>query len=150
MEGTRYAIPMTQQRVALDAGREQIVATAIGVDRSARRLRGAVQRDLGFRAGGSAKPGLALSTGARRRAGGSPRASGWLFAYERAPRLRVARVVDVDPAIEDVLTLPRGGSRRLRGAPGRPTVVYVKLAPGASAERLGAPRRAASCPPARR
>ncbi|HWO17026.1 MAG TPA: FtsX-like permease family protein, partial [Solirubrobacterales bacterium] len=133
VEGTGYAIPMTQQRVALDAGTERIVATAIGVDRSARRLRGAVQRDLGFRASGSARPGLALSTALAGeldvRRGERLR----LFAYERAPRLRVARVVDVDPAIEDVITLPRRQLEALRGAPGRPTVVYVKLAPGASA-----------------
>jgi hypothetical protein len=44
--GTRYAIPTTQQRVTLAAGGKRVVATAIGVDRSARRLRSAVQRDL--------------------------------------------------------------------------------------------------------
>ena len=44
--GTRYAIPMAQQRVTLEAGTRDVVATAIGVDRSARRLRSAVQRDL--------------------------------------------------------------------------------------------------------
>ena len=57
-----------------------------------------------------------------------------IFAFERAPRVRVARVVDVDPAIEDVITLPRDRLESLRGAPGQPTVVYVKLAPGTSTE----------------
>jgi putative ABC transport system permease protein len=132
VEGTGYAIPMAQQRVALDAGAEPIVATAIGVDRSARRLRGAVQRDLGVRAAGSARPGLALSTGLARELGVRRGERLRLFAYERAPRLRVARIVDVDPAIEDIVTLPRRRLEALRGAPGRPTVVYVKLAPGAS------------------
>jgi len=133
VEGTDYAIPMAQQRVALDAGTERIVATAIGVDRSARRLRGAVQRDLGFRTGGSARPGLALSTALADELDVRRGDRLQLFAYERAPRLRVARVVDVDPAIEDVITLPRRQLEALRGAPGRPTVVYVKLAPGTSA-----------------
>ena len=55
-----------------------------------------------------------------------------LFAYRRAPLLRVARVVAVDTAIEDVLTLPREQLESLRGTPGEPTIVYVKLAPGAS------------------
>jgi putative ABC transport system permease protein len=133
VKGTGYAIPMAQQRVALNAGEERIVATAIGVDRSARRLRGAVQRDLGFRAGGSDRPGLALSTTLARELDVHRGDRLQLFAYERAPRLRVARVIDVDPAIEDIITLPRRQLEALRGAPGRPTVVYVKLAPGASA-----------------
>jgi putative ABC transport system permease protein len=132
IEGTRYAIPVAQQRVSLQAKGERRVATAIGVDRSARRLRSAVQQDLRPPSGNSAKPGLALSTtmagdlGVRR--GDRVR----LFAFETAPRIRVARVVEVDPAIEDVVTLPRARLQLLRGAPGRPTVVYVKLAPGAS------------------
>jgi putative ABC transport system permease protein len=132
IEGTRYAIPMTQQRVVLEAGGEQLVATAIGVDRSARRLRGAVQRDLGVAANRSAQPGLALSTALAGELGVRRGERLRLFAYERAPRLRVARVVGVDPAIEDVITLPRRRLELLRGTPGRPNVVYVKLAPGAS------------------
>jgi putative ABC transport system permease protein len=132
--GTRYAIPMAQQRVTLEAGREQLVATAIGVDRSARRLRSVVQRDLKLPSGRSAKPGLALPTALAGELGVRRGDRVRLFAYERAPRLRVARVIDVDPAIEDVVTLPRGRLEALRGAPGRPTVVYVKLAPGASAK----------------
>lgn len=132
--GTRYAIPVAQQRVVLEAGRERLVATAIGVDRSARRLRSAVQSDLRVPTGGSSKPGLALPSALadelRVRRGERLR----IFAFERAPRVRVARVVDVDPAIEDVITLPRDRLESLRGAPGQPTVVYVKLAPGASTE----------------
>ncbi len=127
--GTRYAIPIAQQRVVLEAGEERLVATAIGVDRSARRLRSAVQSDLRVPTGGQGKPGLALPSALadelRVRRGERVR----IFAFERAPRVRVARVVDVDPAIEDVITLPRDRLERLRGAPGQPTVVFVKLAP---------------------
>jgi putative ABC transport system permease protein len=130
LRGTRYAIPMAQQRVALQAGGERAVATAIGVDRSARRLRGAVQRDLGVRTGRGTPRGLALSTALARELGVRRGERLRLFAFARAPRLRVARVVDVDPAIEDILTLPRRRLEALRGAPGRPTVVYVKLAQG--------------------
>ncbi len=130
--GTRYAIPMTQQRVTLEAGGKRIVATAIGVDRSARRLRSAVQRDLELPGSRSAKPGLALPTGLAGELGVRRGERVRLFAFARAPRLRVARVVEVDAAIDDVLTLPRNRLESLRGAPGRPTVVYVKLAPGAS------------------
>lgn len=133
IEGTRYAVPLAQQRVTLEAGGERTVATAIGVDRSARRLRGAVQRDLGMRAGRSARPGLALSTALAGELGVRRGERLRLFAYDRAPRLRVARVVEVEPTIEDVITLPRRRLEALRGAPGKPTVVYVKLAPGASA-----------------
>jgi len=132
IEGTRYAVPMAQQRVTLTAGPEETVVTAIGVDRSARRLRGAVQRDLGVREGRSARPGLTLSTALAGELDVGRGERVRIFAFERAPRLRVARVVDVDPAIEDVVTLPRSRLEALRGAPGRPTVVYVKLAPGAS------------------
>ncbi len=128
--GTRYAVPMTQQRVTLEAGREQVVATAIGVDRSARRLRSAVQRDL--KLPGGSKPGLALPTALADELNVHRGERVRLFAYDRAPRLRVARVVDVDAAIDDVLTLPRDRLEGLRGTPGQPTVVYVKLAPGAS------------------
>lgn len=132
IEGTRYAIPMAQQRVVLQAGSENIVATAIGVDRSARRLGGSVQHELGVRPGHRVKPGLALSGALAGELGVRRGERLRLFAYQRAPRLRVARVIDVNPAIEDVITLPRRQLELLRGAPGRPTVVYVKLAPGAS------------------
>lgn len=142
LAGTRYAVPLTQQRVSLEAGGERTVATAIGVDRSARRMRGAVQEDLKLPAGGSAQRGIVLPSdlagelkvhrGERIR----------LFAYTAGPKVRVARVVDVGAAIEDVLTLPRARLEALRGAPGRPTSIYVKLAPGASRsswERRAAP-----------
>jgi putative ABC transport system permease protein len=128
--GTRYAIPMTQQRVTLEAGEKDVVATAIGVDRSAKRLRSAVQRDLKLPGGRSAKPGLALPSELAGqldvRRGDKLR----IFAYRRSPRLRVARVVDVDPAIEDVITLPRDRLEAMRGTPGQPSVVYVKFGPG--------------------
>ncbi len=134
IEGTRYAIPMAQQRVVLEAGPERIVATAIGFDRSARRLRSAVQSDLKVPTGRAAKPGLALPTALADELGVRRGDRVRLFAYERRPRLRVARVVNVNPAIEDVVTLPRDRLEALRGAPGHPTIVYVKLAPGASTE----------------
>lgn len=134
IHGTRYAIPLTQQRVTLEAGGERAVATAIGVDRSARRLNSAVQDDLRLPAGRDAKPGLALpaalATELRVKRGERLR----LFAYRNAPKVRVARVVDVDTTIEDVITLPRKRLEALRGAPGQPTTVYVKFAPGASRE----------------
>ncbi len=132
--GTRYAIPMTQQRVALEAGKEDVVATAIGVDRSARRLRSAVQRDLRLPGGRSAKPGLALPSELAAELGVRRGERLRIFAYRRSPRLRVARVVEVSPAIEDVITLPRDRLEAMRGAPGRPTVVYVKLGPGSGLE----------------
>lgn len=132
--GVAYAIPTTQQRVALAAEGHKAVATAIGVDRSARRLRSAVQSDLKLPDSRSAKPGLALPTklaaelGVRR--GGNVR----IFAYRRSPSVRVARVVEVGPAIEDVVTLPRDRLEAMRGTPGQPNVVYVKLGPRASVE----------------
>lgn len=140
--GTRYAIPLTQQRVALEADGERTVATAIGVDRSARRLRSAVQEDLKLPSGDSARRGMALPSGLAGELGARRGERIRLFAYARAPTVRVARVVDVGPAIEDVVTLPRARLEALRGAPGRPTTVYVKLAPGASHgdwERRAAP-----------
>jgi putative ABC transport system permease protein len=130
--GTRYAIPMAQQRVSLEANGERIVATAIGVDRSARRLRGAVQRDLGVPAKGSGRPGLALSTQLASELGVRRGERLRLFAYQRAPRLRIERIVAVDPAIEDVITLPRRRLEALRGTAGRPNVVYVGVGPGVS------------------
>jgi putative ABC transport system permease protein len=130
--GTRYAIPMAQQRVVLEAGHEQVVATAIGVDRLARRLGGTVQRDFGVRTDRSLKPGLALSSKLAGELGVRRGERLRLFAYDRAPSLRVARVADVNPVIDDVITLPRRQLESLRGAPGRPTIVYVKLNPGAS------------------
>jgi putative ABC transport system permease protein len=135
LPGSRYAVPMTQQRVTLEAGRASVVATAIGIDRSAKRLRSVLERDLKVRGAGSGDPGLALS---RELAGelGGVRAGERvdLFAYGRSPEIEVKRVVDVDAAIADVLTLPRAQLERLRGEPGRPTVVYVKLKPGISTE----------------
>ncbi|MGH2974841.1 MAG: ABC transporter permease, partial [Solirubrobacterales bacterium] len=130
--GTRYAIPMAQQRVVLEAGREQAVATAIGVDRSARRLGGALQSDFGMRTDRPVKPGLALSSSLAAELGVQRGERLRLFAYERAPSLRVARVIDANPAIDDVIALPRQQLELLRGAPGRPTTVFVKLDEGAS------------------
>lgn len=131
--GTRYAVPTAQQRVALEFGGSETVATAIGIDRSARRLRSAVQRELGVESGDSTRRGLTLSSRLARELGGVERGERVrLFAYGRSPSLRVARVVDTDPAIADVLTLPRAQLERLRGAPGRPTAIYVKVRPGVS------------------
>ena len=133
LRGSRYAVPMTQQRVTLEAGKADVVATAIGIDRSAKRLRSVLERDLKVREAGSGEPGLALSRKLAAELGGvraGERVD--LFAYGRSPRVKVKRVVDVDAAIADVLTLPRSQLERLRGEPGRPTVVYVKLRPGAS------------------
>jgi len=130
--GTAYAIPLTQQRVTLESGSQDVVATAIGVDRSARRLRSAVQSDLKLPGGRSAKPGLALPAALAGQLGVHRGDRVRIFAYRRSPRVRVARVVEVSPAIEDVLTLPRDRLEAMRGAPGRPTTVYVKLAHGGS------------------
>jgi putative ABC transport system permease protein len=131
--GTRYAVPMAQQRVMLIAGRESTVATAIGIDRSARRMRSAVQRELDLRPGRGERRGIVLTRALADELGGVG-ADGRLrvFAYGRSARLRVARVVDADATIEDVITLPRAQLQRLRGAPGQPTVVYVKLGPRTS------------------
>jgi ABC-type lipoprotein release transport system permease subunit len=140
--GIRYAVPMTQQRVSLEAGRRDVVATAIGIDRSARKLRSAVQRDLKVPAGRKERPGLTLPTGLADELGVGPGERLRIFAYRRAPELRVDRVVETSAAIADVLTLPRVWLERLRGEPGRPTTLYVKLAPGVSAaswERRAAP-----------
>jgi putative ABC transport system permease protein len=132
--GTRYAVPMAQQRVTLTAGKESVVATAIGIDRSARRLRSAVQRELDLEGSGAGRGGIALTEALAGELGGvEPGQRLRVFAYGRSPRLRVARIVDADAAIEDIVTLPRAQLQRLRGSPGRPTVVYVKLDPGASA-----------------
>ncbi|MEX2107938.1 MAG: FtsX-like permease family protein [Solirubrobacterales bacterium] len=133
--GTRYAIPMAQQRVTMESKDELIVATALGVDRSARRLGSAVQRDLGVRTGRNQKPGLTLTSVLADELGGVRRGERLrISAFGHVIDPRVARVVTVDPAIEDVVTLPRASLQQLRGAPGRPTIVYVKLAPGASLE----------------
>jgi putative ABC transport system permease protein len=129
--GTRYAIPMVQQRVAVEAGHERAVATAIGIDRSAQRLQSAAQRELRVPEN-DGKPGLALPRPLARELGARRGDQVNLFAFAAAPRLRVARVVDVSPALKDVITLPRAKLEQLRGAPGRPTVIYVKLGPGIS------------------
>ncbi|HEY8082482.1 MAG TPA: FtsX-like permease family protein [Solirubrobacterales bacterium] len=133
ISGTRYAIPMTQQRITMERKQELIVATAIGVDRSARRLGSAVQRDLGVRGNDDRKPGLALTTALSQELGGVKRGERiQLSAFGHTVEPRVARIVDVNPAIEDVVTLPRKSLELLRGAPGQPTVIYVKLRPGVS------------------
>jgi putative ABC transport system permease protein len=132
LPGSRYAVPMTQQRVTLEAGKASVVATAVGIDRSAKRLRSVLEQDLKVRGAGT-DPGLALSRELAAELGGvKPGERIDLFAYGRSPELKVKRVVEVDAAIADVLTLPRSQLERLRGEPGRPTVIYVKLNPGAS------------------
>ena len=139
--GTRYAVPMTQQRVTLEAGKRVAVASAIGVDRSARKLRSAVQRELKVPSGRAASRGLLLTRKLAGDLGGvRPGQRIRVFAYGRSFRPKVAKVVAVDPAIEDVITLPRPQLEALRGAPGRPTIAYVKLKPGVA---LGAWERRA-------
>lgn len=131
LPGTRYAIPLAQQRVVLEAHGHRAVATAIGGDRSARRLAGAVQRDLEPTAKGRRR-GLVLSTRLAGELGVRAGERLRLFAFARASRLRVGRIVDVSPTIASIVTFPRSALERLRGEPGRPTAVYVKLRPEAS------------------
>ena len=133
LRGTRFAVPLAQQRVTLAAGGRTAVATAIGIDRSARRLRSAVQRELDLKGAGAGRQGIALTRTLSRELGGVHAGQRLrVFAYGRSPRLRVARIVEPGSAISDVITLPRSRLEALRGAPGRPTAVYVKLDPGAS------------------
>ena len=159
LPGTRAAVAVAQQRVALRAGDRSVAVTAFGIDRRARLLRSALERDLrppperrrDARPGRGAAPtrppsGLTLSrplaAELRVRAGDRVR----VFAYAAQPRVRVARVVDTIPALDRAVALPRAQVERLRGAPGRPTTIHVRLRDGA--DRAAWERRArAALPP---
>ncbi|KKL73561.1 hypothetical protein LCGC14_2073660, partial [marine sediment metagenome] len=128
VRGTRFAVPVTQQRATLRSREHSVVVTAYGIDRRARRLRSTMQRELSVRM--PKRPengGLSLSTDMARRLDVEKGDRIRLFAHRRTPRIRVARVVDVPESLADVVTLPRSTLERLRGSPGRPNTIYVQL-----------------------
>lgn len=131
LPGTHHAVPIAQQRVMLEADGKREIATAIGVDRS-RYLDDVVLEDFEPSARGYAKGGITLPSGLAERLGVHPGDRLQLFAFAAAPELRVARIADVGVAISDVVTLPLKRLEALRGAPGRPTAIYVKLDAGTS------------------
>ncbi|MEX0745835.1 MAG: FtsX-like permease family protein [Phycisphaeraceae bacterium] len=136
VRGTRYAVPVTQQRVTIRSRRASVAATAFGIDREARRLRSAMQRELGVKVGGrTEQSGLSLSTDLARRLGVHKRDRVRLFAYQRSPLIRVARVVDVPTSLSDVITLPRARLEQMRRAPGKPNSIYVRLRDGVSLQQ---------------
>ncbi len=136
VRGTRYAVPVTQQRVTIKSRWTSAPATAFGIDREARHLRSAMQRELRVKVRGRAeRSGLSLSTDLARRLDVHKGDRVRLFAYQRSPRIRVARVLKVSTSLSDVITLPRGRLERMRRAPGRPNSIYLRLRDGVSLQQ---------------
>ena len=133
LPGTRAAVAIAQQRVALQGRHGDAVAvTAFGIDRSARQLRSTLGSELRVDGGRGARRGLTLGRALAGELGVHAGERVRLFAFQQAPRVRVARVVDASPALANAVALPRAQLEALRGAPGRPTVVYVTLEAGRS------------------
>ncbi|HMJ01703.1 MAG TPA: ABC transporter permease [Conexibacter sp.] len=146
--GTRSAVAMTLQRVALQGDGASVAVTAFGIDRRARLLRSALEQDLrpARSRAGEPRAGLTLSRTLADELGVRAGERVRLFAFAGARRIRVARVVDAAPALARAVALPRARLERLRGMPGRPTVVYVRLRAGVA--RAAWERRARAVLPA--
>jgi putative ABC transport system permease protein len=176
LPGTRAAVAIAQQRVALEAGGERVAVTAFGIDRRARLLRSALDEELrpprrdadpAPRAedpqqraadpprGEDRRPrgradqparGLTLSRPLADQLGVRAGEHVRVFAFADARRVRVERVADTIPALANAVALPRAQVERLRGAPGRPTVIHVRLRDGVA--RAAWERRARTVLPA--
>ncbi len=137
VRGTRFAIAMDEQRVAITSGkRRSVTATAIGIDRRARRLRSSLRRQMNVPTPRDpARGGISLSTQMAARLGVAKGDKVRILAFSRSPKIKIQRVVDVAPALEEVIVLPRKSIERLRGPAGRPNTIFVKLKDGTSVER---------------
>jgi putative ABC transport system permease protein len=134
LAGTLYAVPLTEQRATLSSRYGSVAVTAFGIDHSAGHLRSAMQRELHVATGRHhlGASGLSLSSSLARTLRVGRGGYVWLFAYQRSPAIHVASVVAVPRSLSDIVTLPRAEIERLRGAPGRPNLIYVRLRNGAS------------------
>ncbi len=137
LRGTRYAVALDEQRIAIKSAKQtSVTATAFGIDRRARRLRSDLQRQLNVRTPRNPENGgLTISTTMADQLGVERGDKVRVLAYRRSPAIKVKRIQRVSPALEDVVALPRKSVENMRGAEGRPNTIFVKLKPGTSIAR---------------
>lgn len=137
VKGTDYAVAVDEQRIAIKSHNQaSVTATAYGIDRRARKLRSALQRELDVKTPSDpSKGGLTISTVMAQRLDVKRGDKVRILAYRRSPAIKIQRVVQVAPALEEVVAVPRKSIERLRGNVGRANTLYVKLDDGVSLER---------------
>jgi putative ABC transport system permease protein len=134
LEGTRLVVPIVEQRVAIRSPKKiSTVATAFGIDNSARKLKSDLQRELNVKTPKNPENGgltisreMATTLGVKR--GDKVR----ILAFSRSPLIKIRRVQSVSPALSEVVALPRKSIEQLRGKEG-PNTLYVQLKPGTDA-----------------
>lgn len=136
VRGTKLVVPIDEQRIAINSkDRVATVATAFGIDNSARRLRSDLQRELNVKTPKNPENGgLTISRRMARTLGVKRGDKVRILAFTRSPKIKIRRVQDVSPALSEMVALPRKSIERLRGDSG-PNTLYVKLAPGVSTAR---------------
>lgn len=135
VEGTRHVVPIDEQRIAIRSKQKvSTVASAFGIDNSARKLKSDLQRELNVRTPKNPENGgltisreMAQTLQVKR--GDKVR----ILAFSRSPQIKIRRIQKVSPALSEVVALPRKSIEGLRGKEG-PNTLFVQLKPGTSAE----------------
>lgn len=135
VRGTRHVVPIDEQRIAINSEhRTTTVATAFGIDNSARKLRSDLQRELNVRTPKNPEDGgltisreMAAELGVKR--GDKVR----ILAFTRSPKIKIRQIQSVSPALSEVVAIPRKSIERLRGD-GGPNTLYVQLEDGVGAQ----------------
>jgi putative ABC transport system permease protein len=137
LKGTKYAVAIDEQRISIKSRKQPAVtATAFGIDRRARKLQSDLQRELDVRTPRNPENGgLTISTAMADELGVKRGDKVRVLAYQRSPAIKIRRIVEVSPALQDVVALPRKSVENLRGKEGEPNTIFVKLDDGTSMAR---------------
>lgn len=131
VRGTRLVVAVDEQRIAINSKkRTATVASAFGIDNSARKLRSALQRELNVKTPKNPENGgLTISREMAKTLGVKRGEKVRILSFTRSPEIRIRRVQKVSPALSEVVALPRKSVEQLRGADG-PNTLFVQLKPG--------------------
>lgn len=136
VKGTDHAIALSEQRIQVVSKKRSVPATAYGIDRRARLLKSAMERELKVKTPKNAENGgLSISRRMATRLGVKKGDKVRVFAYQRTPKIKVSRVIDVPHTLADVITLPRKSLERIRDSGNRPNRIYIQLEKGYSFAR---------------
>jgi putative ABC transport system permease protein len=133
VRGTRHVVPVDEQRIAINSKKTvATVASAFGIDNSAKKLRSDLQRELNVRTPKNPEDGgLTISREMARTLDVKRGDKVRILAFSRSPKIKIRRVQSVRPSLSEVVALPRKSLEHLRGRKG-PNTLFVQLKPGTS------------------
>lgn len=134
LPGTRHAVAVDELRVGISSKhRVSHVATAFGIDRRARLLKSALQKELDVKTPKDPdKGGLTISREMAATLGVKRGDKVRVIAFTRSPRIKIERIQKVSPALSEVVAIPLKSLRKMRGESGS-NRIYVQLKRGVSA-----------------